>query len=294
MNFILIIFLFTIFCIIIFIYKTCNKISLFKNDYNILCIKKYLEKYKNSDILFMIHPGNAGDAVINYSTLELFKNINIKYKIIDKDGIYKKQNIIVSGGGNFVSNYNDVNKFLENNHEYNNILLLPCTINTYANILKKFNNNITIFVREKKSYEYVLKYFNHSKNLFLSDDMAFYLNINKIIKNNNNKVKYNILNAFRTDIEKTNIKIPKNNIDISKKFEILRFWTNENLIYKVSTNFINYINNFNFVNTNRLHVGIVSVLLNKNVNLYDNNYGKNRDIYNFSIKKKYKNIKFIL
>jgi len=241
----------------------------------------------------MIQPGNAGDAVINYSTLELFKDLNIKYKIINK-GKYKNKNIIISGGGNFVNHYNDVNKFIQNNHEYNNILLLPCTINNHINTLKKLKNNINIFVREKKSYDHVLKYFKYPKNLFLSDDMAFYININKFIKyNNNNNEKYDILNAFRTDIEKTNIKIPKNNIDISKKFEIPNYWENENLIYIVAMNFINYINNFKLVNTNRLHVGIISTLLIKEVNLYDNNYGKNNDVYNFSMKNKYKNIKFI-
>ena len=55
MNIIFFIFLFTMFCIIIFIYKTCNKISLFKNDYNILCIKFILctitnyNNYYNND-----------------------------------------------------------------------------------------------------------------------------------------------------------------------------------------------------------------------------------------------------
>jgi exopolysaccharide biosynthesis predicted pyruvyltransferase EpsI len=36
--------------------------------------------------------------------------------------------------------------------------------------------------------------------------------------------------------------------------------------------------------TNRLHIGIAGVLLGKRVQLYDNSYGKIRDVYQSSLK----------
>jgi exopolysaccharide biosynthesis predicted pyruvyltransferase EpsI len=40
---------------------------------------------------------------------------------------------------------------------------------------------------------------------------------------------------------------------------------------------------FDLINTNRLHVGIMAALMGKEVNLYDNNYGKNRDVFQYSL-----------
>ena len=44
------------------------------------------------------------------------------------------------------------------------------------------------------------------------------------------------------------------------------------------------------VNTNRLHIGVAGALLGLNVNFYDNNYGKNAAVYEFSMRDRFPNV----
>ena len=43
---------------------------------------------------------------------------------------------------------------------------------------------------------------------------------------------------------------------------------------------IHFVNGYDIVYTTRLHVAILSVLLNKQVYFFDNSYGKNSALYN--------------
>ncbi|GFD77581.1 hypothetical protein KUL118_04430 [Tenacibaculum sp. KUL118] len=96
------------------------------------------------------------------------------------------------------------------------------------------------------------------------------------------------LNAFRIDVEKTDIPIPHDNIDVSALYELSSCEPN---LAKLSTfRFLSHINAFDTVNTNRLHVAIAATKLGKKVNLYGNNYFKIRAIYEFSLKGKYPNV----
>lgn len=98
----------------------------------------------------------------------------------------------------------------------------------------------------------------------------------------------NILNAFRVDVEKTDIKIPNDNLDISDLFELSS--CQQDLALLATQKFLNYINQFEVINTNRLHVAIGATLLGKQVNLYGNNYFKIKAIYDYSLSNKFNNV----
>lgn len=76
------------------------------------------------------------------------------------------------------------------------------------------------------------------------------------------------LNAFRLDCEKTGIKIPINNIDISQVYSLDAM--TEEAIQDSVRSMLNFIEGFKRINTNRLHVAILATLLGKQVHLYDN------------------------
>ena len=103
-------------------------------------------------------------------------------------------------------------------------------------------------------------------------------------------MKENILNVFRLDNEKTDIRIPDGNIDLPKV--LVRGTSSENILNDVTFNLLKVINEFEQINTNRLHICIAGALLGKNVRFYSNSYYKNRSIYHFSIKGKYPNVKW--
>lgn len=99
----------------------------------------------------------------------------------------------------------------------------------------------------------------------------------------------NTLQAFRTDSEKTEIALPMNNLDVSDLLEM--GVENKELAYMNSHYFLSFLNQFNNVRTNRLHVAIGATLLGKNVEFYGNSYYKCKAVYDYSLKK-FSNIEY--
>ena len=150
-----------------------------------------------------------------------------------------------AGGGNLIKKYNYCKKFLDNNINNNNkIVILPHTIFEVDEYIEKFNDNVIVICREKKSYNYVYSKIKNKNNLFLSKDMAFYLDVSKY-KNIKGK---DILNYFRNDKEKNkkiNITIPDNNIDLSSEINYDRLMLDKNKVFNYSIK--NYFKNTKFI-----------------------------------------------
>ena len=98
----------------------------------------------------------------------------------------------------------------------------------------------------------------------------------------------NILNSFRTDSEKTNYKLPQNNFDIPSKFGALAYTPKTALM--IAYHILRYLNKFEIINTNRLHIAISGAILGKAVNFYPNSYWKNKAVYLYSLKDQYPNV----
>jgi len=253
-------------------------------------IRIFLKKYINEDIIYIPNPGNAGDSIIVYGTLQIFNEIELKYSIGSINKIYNNKLLIYAGGGNLVGLYKNCYNFLKNNKDNNKIIILPHSIKDEDDLLSSLNDNIIIICREIPSYNYVKNIVKYKNNVYLSKDMAFYIkNINNYIKIKGN----GICNAYRIDCEKTNIDIPSNNIDLSISLRKIGNTTNIISINEVSISIFEYLSKFEVINTNRLHIAIAGSLLNKIVNLYSNSYYKNKAIYVYSIKDVFKNTTFI-
>jgi len=103
-----------------------------------------------------------------------------------------------------------------------------------------------------------------------------------------NRHSDDVLNCFRTDKEKTGIKRPWDNLDLSKLFAY--GIENYSLAFYSSCKLLNFINQYSTVRTDRLHLCIAGALLGKNVKMYPNNYYKNKAVYQHSIKDKLPNV----
>lgn len=263
--------------------------------YKELDMINFLKTYINIKFIYIPNPGNGGDSLIAAGTFQLFDNLGLNYQIGDINKKYYNETIFYAGGGNLVGLYGGCKDFLNNNLNNNNkIIILPHTIKDVDEIVEKMNNNVFVICRDKKSYEYVYDTIKNKDNVYLSKDMAFYLDVsgyqNNIIKNKNKKV----LNYFRNDTEKTNIKIPQNNHDLSQEMNIIPKMNNKEKVIKNAYNILDYINNYDTINTNRLHGGIGASLLNKEVNMYPNSYFKNYEVYNYSLKNIFLKTNFII
>jgi exopolysaccharide biosynthesis predicted pyruvyltransferase EpsI len=104
-----------------------------------------------------------------------------------------------------------------------------------------------------------------------------------------------ILRCFRMDGEKTDMRLPVDNIDVSailaygKTNEVLGY----SIVHLVSNQMLRFINRYAKIETNRLHVAIAAALLGKNVDLYKNSYYKNEAVYNYSMKDKFRNVRWM-
>lgn len=282
-----------IFILVILLNKCKNEIII--NKSNPKNIKDFLSKLKNKKIILVLNPGNGGDALIASGTLKVFDKLKLNYVIksaIDNP-IYNNSVLIYGGGGNLVDNYSDCRNFLKNNINRNNIIIiLPHTIKGNNKLINKFDKNVFVCCREKISYNHVLKNIKFPNNVFLFDDMAFNLNdMQKKFANNKNKNIYKIGIFFRTDKESKNKKslFYKNNVDLSKKYNYDYKMSNINKVNKATFDIFNEIDKYQEINTDRLHIAIAGSLLGKKTNLYQNNYYKNKAVYEYSIKNRFKN-----
>ncbi|NJM84963.1 MAG: hypothetical protein HC839_01450 [Leptolyngbyaceae cyanobacterium RM2_2_21] len=180
--------------------------------------------------------------------------------------------------------------YLEKYHrEAKKVVILPQTINGNEQLLASLDSNVDILCRELTSFEYVKSVVTKA-NVFLMDDMAFsidvdktlaakslysnteyffsrlpkqrfYLLLNYLKRAKNGSLKTKVLNSFRKDIESTSIEIPEDNIDVSYIFAFYDF--SEGAVQEVVQRMLRFLNNFEIVNTNRLHICIASALLGK-------------------------------
>jgi pyruvyl transferase EpsO len=174
------------------------------------------------------------------------------------------------------------------------------------------HKNFTICARDRMSYDILKKYFFN--NILLVPDMAFFMDINRWNKYINPVTKGRTLFLDRKDCEKNT----KENYGIvppeaenhdwptmeKTKRSILIFQIVQVILRKIDkvlqTNFnsivsdfvyqkilrkyyirtgISFLSAYSYIYTTRLHVAILSVLLEKEFTFFDNSYGKNRGGY---------------
>jgi len=247
------------------------------------------EKSKDKKIYYLANPWNYWDWLIREWTIKFFKDYWIEFEEIkllnNYNGIIKKlipyyfrlKIFLLKNNNIFIywwwwawcNNWNHALFFVKLASKKCKVIVLPSTYENNYEYIK----NVIFFKRDK---------FNSKKNMpnsIFCHDMAFYLSN---IESKEKKQKMNWY-FFRTDKESANkIRIPKKNLDISL------MWDEHDDIHI----FINEIDKYKTIYTDRLHVWIAWALLWKEVNLYSWNYFKIFDIYKSSIKPYFKNVYF--
>jgi exopolysaccharide biosynthesis predicted pyruvyltransferase EpsI len=250
-----------------------------------------INSLKNKKVAYCVNPGNAGDSLIWYGTICLFKKLGISYipynLALKYDLLSNIDVIVYAGGGNLAPYYGACSKFLKKNIPMGKpILLLPHTIQGHQNLLKHLPSNVILCCREQMSYDYCKSIVAFKKNVNLAHDLAFFADLSFVkLKKESNPPKN--LFAFRVDTEinplRKKIILPSSNQDVSHYGSISEK-SSYDVNYAVMKKFIETINAYDVVWTDRLHVGIAAFLLGKEVHLFDNSYGKNRAIFDHTIR----------
>ena len=229
--------------------------------------------------------------------------------------------ILLHGGGNFGDVWRDAQIFrLEVIRRYpnNKVIVFPQTvyysnkalIEMDADVMRK-HHKLTICARDKNSFELLKNSFNN--HILLLPDMAFYIS-KKRLKNYQIPTTSNRLLVARMDKEAIPINLKEwHGVDIrdwptcEKATPKLRFlyalfklnriiraeWSKKNIDFYCNQilrphlikSGARFIGCYQEINTTRLHVMILSILLGKDkIYFLDNNYGKCRSFYDTWLK----------
>lgn len=285
---------------------------------------------KNETIYYRPNPGNAGDALIAAGAFILFDQAGLKIEIINSDDFNSEGKIVIyAGGGNLVGIYSDAKDFISKHHKHaKHLILLPHTVSNNDELLAELQSNVTLFARELVTHEYLLANAKNA-NVYLNQDLAFYIDSNAMLelakltltgallkkiffKFTHNKIAYKntpqpsvmmrytkfeddrlsasrkSANFFRTDAEKALKHTPDDNMDLSNLYEGAT--SHKEICFYTVGRLMSFINKFETINTDRLHICIASALLGKKVNFYANSYFKCKAIYEFSLKENFKSV----
>lgn len=234
-------------------------------------LRKYLAKYADAKVDFLRFPGNYGDSLIWHGTKKLLSSLNIIEQYVDAASQKNNAILFIDGGGNLVDYYSDVRDFLIRKPGlYDEVVILPHTIfgERQVEALNSISSELTIFCREKVSAKFLEERLTYGK-VYLWHDCAFYNEFSQP------SVGEGTLNAFRVDKESALRALPESNIDVSR----------DGYATKPLGEFIDTLQKYEQVNTDRLHVAIGAALLGKRVVLYSNSYYKNKAVYDYSLRK---------
>lgn len=278
-----------------------------------------LSKYKDGVIYYYPNNGNAGDALINMGFYSLMKKYNIKFDTIGNHNINSIRDndmVLVAGGGCLVPEWDSTPNFVRKINNLNvgvKLVVLPHSIRGVDDIISNFPKGTIVFCREKYSYNYILEKSNADK-IYLSDDMAFYADLN-VIKSEVNKyspplthknIIRKILTLFHMVKSKSRKKIfaMRTDKESSSHVKVKRVLVNDfSLVASfgaglyseslyTSNKFLKLIDLYDEIHTDRLHVAIGACLLSKKVVVYNNGYYKCKGVYEQSMKN-LPNVKFI-
>lgn len=285
-------------------------------------IEDYLTQFSNKEVFYIPNPGNAGDSIIAEGTMQKCNQLGINLRFVDRHRHPLHDQIVFYGGGGNIAKSNFSVRFIRRIHNnVKKLVILPHTIHSVDALLNELGENVDIICREKVSYLYLMNS-KTKANVYLAKDMALHMDTNIAMQYKagwmdkisvvgcyvlcklrlsdkqaptlkgliglfrapiENQEDRKILNAFRTDGEKTKLDLPDDNLDISEVFALGT--ETEVMIKEGGARFLKYINQFEVINTNRLHVAISATLVGKSVNFYPNNYYKCQAVYEYSLKQ---------
>lgn len=267
--------------------ELCDKnfSSFIVNNENILSVLRSLGKFR-----YIVNPGNLGDCLIETATFQFFEDHQLlSYITNDKNC----ENIVYAGGAPWVGAFypEACLPALSLFAKAKKIVILPSSIIDCPMLTDTLDSRYVIFCREKRTYKY-LEGLNTKAKVYLDCDMA--LRMTKDVFNftfwsdefylkkatevwNRVKDMGKVACFFRDDVEKF--------YDLQTDYDLSAAFSPNMTAAEcqfATVLMLSVVDRFDVIVTDRLHVGIAAILMNKEVYLFDNNYGKISAVYEHS------------
>lgn len=275
-------------------------------------------------MVYCPNPGNAGDSLIAVATMQLFAKLGIGVKWVGCRKVVEPGRIVFyGGGGNLVANYPDAACFIEANHrQAERLVLLPHTVEGHGELLRGLGANVDLITREPVSHAYCREA-ARGANVHLSEDLALWCDVGELRrlplpgplegplpeKKHRRKAirramlderlgrlffpwKRRLLKAGRMDRERAEGReVAKGNRDVSDLFSYgVR---DEETVSLSARHFMDFVDGYDSVETDRLHVCIGAALLGKKVIFHPNSYFKNEAVYRHSLERRFPLIRWV-
>ena len=180
----------------------------------------------------------------------------------------------------------------------------------------ELGDNVDLFAREETSYLHLQSNAGGAR-VMIADDMAFGIDIEQLMlcrvpltreafapKRLFRRYRWmlcewirrklfghTVINCIRVDSERSDIRLPRYNVDLSKLLKCGR--QSPELAARASRMMFESLNRYEQINTNRLHVAVAGALLGKRVCFYPNSYHKCRSVYDYSMQGKFPELRWM-
>ncbi|MEW4566763.1 polysaccharide pyruvyl transferase family protein [Tautonia sp. JC769] len=287
-------------------------------------VRDTLRELRGADFAYFMGTGNAGDALINVAAMQLFSTLGLRPRFLNyrSAGVPEGGVLVCSGGGNFVSMYHNLANFVRKHHRSaKRLIVLPHSYSGHEALLRELGPNVLLMCREPRSFDY-LNGLGLRAEVELSEDVALNLDPATVLRGQplapedrgsvwrreawRDRLKYAVrsaaylrtsprdpetgrrsLLAYRDDAERTEAPLPSNNCDASVVFSSRDGYYLPDSALRSTRALLGFLNHFDDIFTNRLHVAIAALLLGKDVHIAPNNYHKLESIYRFSLKHRF-------
>lgn len=246
---------------------------------------------------FMPNGGNLGDCLIASATIQAFENAGIPWSLIrgKRQCVRPSDLLVFGGGGSLVPLYDGGIECVKSLQRLGApVVVLPQTVRGNEAFWKQAEA-VTVFCRDTHSLNFIRGFPNISS--FLADDMALRLDLKtdlfstvaafrKVLAE---RKETRCLLAHRGDGEALG-PANKESIDISALA-----YPEMHSVESIHVNacaFLTILATYSEIQTDRLHVAIGGSLLGIPVKLHENANGKNRAVYETSLRERFPELRF--
>ena len=244
-------------------------------------IAEYLGRYSNVYLLTEL-PGNIGDHLIWEGTITFLNNHNIPFTEIKRRDLDSVSGIhgclLIPGSGALSKHFNEwLPETIESaSSRFTHVVVLPSKINPevdkVANILGLYNTNF--FAREQNSFSKAKRF----AQVGLGIDLALFSKYFDVVDSNDSIANQDTLVCLRTD-QASRV--------ISAAYSLNNQINNDISITKSNLDdWMRAIKGSETIVTDRLHVAVSAVMLNKNLFYLDANVNKISNYFEFTFGSK--------
>ncbi|GAN69217.1 polysaccharide pyruvyl transferase family protein [Acetobacter orleanensis] len=245
-----------------------------------------LKRFADHNAVFYPGYGNLGDALIAVGTADLFDDLDWAPEHIygsHKGVLSGHSHVVMGGGGGWVKGlwegYREQTlEFLRNGGQ---MLILPSSFAGFGAEFVPYADQLLIFCREQWSYKELLQQGMPEERVFLCSDLAFYTKEHHF-SDLDRKGHYPLLKILRRDEESACKNRPRDSVDLPLLFNGIQ-WAKLDECLPPLRAVAGIIGQFECVETDRLHMAILSTLLGRIVTVEPSNYFKIKGVFEYTL-----------